>query len=212
MPPHGEHIEFDERYPYDVQFIIVGKEMDVDAIRATIEAMGDCPLVVGDSETIKVHVHVADPGVPVSFGAQMGSLRDVVIEDMQAQYREFIAGREEPPSFPSHSSLPAGRRRGSGVVAGRSPGTGLGEGSFPGSPGGAETGRNSIPERGRGQGTELEIPPRTWPEPFFGERPGGKGSLSPLFGRKVHSFPWPGNQTKGTIPSIGRAAAGRAGD
>ncbi len=97
LPPHGEHIEFDENYPYDVQFIIVGKDLDVESIRATIEAMGDCPLVVGDSETIKVHVHVADPGVPISFGAKMGSLRDVVVEDMQAQYQEFIAGRDEPP-------------------------------------------------------------------------------------------------------------------
>ncbi len=98
MPPHGEHVEFDERYPYDVQFIIVGQGMDVASIRATIEAMGDCPLVVGDSETIKVHVHVADPGVPISFGAKMGSLRDVVVEDMQAQYQEFMATRDAPPA------------------------------------------------------------------------------------------------------------------
>ncbi len=108
MPPHGEEIEFDENYPYDVQFIIVGHDLNVETIRSTIEAMGDCPLVVGDAETIKVHVHVADPGVPISFGAKMGSLRDVVVEDMQAQYREFIAGREAPsPPPPSPATLPA---------------------------------------------------------------------------------------------------------
>ncbi len=95
--PHGEDVYFDSNYPYDVQFIIVGRGLDVEHIRTTIEAMGDCPLVVGDEETVKVHVHVADPGKPISFGAQCGSLRDVVVEDMQAQYQEYIAGRDIPP-------------------------------------------------------------------------------------------------------------------
>jgi hypothetical protein len=55
--------------------------------------MGDCPLVVGDPTTIKVHVHVSDPGEPISYGASLGSLRDVVVEDMQAQYQDFIVDR-----------------------------------------------------------------------------------------------------------------------
>jgi hypothetical protein len=94
--PHGamgEELHFDSAYPYDVQFIIAGCNLDVEAIRTSIEAMGDCPLVVGDSRTIKVHVHVADPGVPISYGAKCGSLQDVVVEDMQAQYQEFLSGR-----------------------------------------------------------------------------------------------------------------------
>ncbi len=93
----GEELHFDSAYPYDVQFIISGHDLDVDDIRATIESLGDCPLVVGDSRLVKVHVHVPDPGVPISYGAQCGSLRDVVVEDMQAQYQEFISGRDEHP-------------------------------------------------------------------------------------------------------------------
>ncbi len=90
-------LEFDRNYPYDVQFIISGSDLNVPEIRATIEAMGDCPLVVGDESTVKVHVHVPDPGVPISYGAKCGSLRDVVVEDMLAQYQEFLAGRDEHP-------------------------------------------------------------------------------------------------------------------
>jgi DAK2 domain fusion protein YloV len=81
-------------YGYDVQFLVVGQELDVDAIRETIAEMGECPLVVGDPVTVKVHVHVPDPGVPISFGASLGSLRDVVVEDMQAQYQDFIVERD----------------------------------------------------------------------------------------------------------------------
>lgn len=88
---------------YDVQYLIYaprGRTLNVNAVRAAIEAMGDCPLVIGDEEVVKVHVHVPDPGVPISYGAQLGSLRDVVVEDMQAQSESFGEGKavaaEEP--------------------------------------------------------------------------------------------------------------------
>jgi DAK2 domain fusion protein YloV len=84
-------------YGYDVQFLIVGQDLEVDAIRQKITAMGECPLVVGESTTVKVHVHVPDPGIPISYGASLGSLRDVVVEDMQAQYQDFIIEREKAP-------------------------------------------------------------------------------------------------------------------
>ena len=35
--------------------------------------------------------------MPISYGAVWGSLRDVVVEDMQAQYNEYILGRSAPP-------------------------------------------------------------------------------------------------------------------
>jgi DAK2 domain fusion protein YloV len=85
-------------YGYDVQFLIVGQELEVEAIRHRIAAMGECPLVVGDPTMVKVHIHVPDPGVPISYGAGLGSLRDVVVEDMQAQYQDFIVEREVPSS------------------------------------------------------------------------------------------------------------------
>ncbi|MBN1249473.1 MAG: DAK2 domain-containing protein [Anaerolineae bacterium] len=93
----GSGLVFDANYPYDVQFILMGSDLDVAAIRRGIEAMGDCPLTVGDEKTVKVHVHVADPGKPISFGAQFGSVSDVVVEDMQAQYLAYAATRDATP-------------------------------------------------------------------------------------------------------------------
>ena len=95
LMPAGALLE-EGGYGYDVQFLIVGQGLDVDAIRRQIAAMGECPLVVGEPTTVKVHVHVPDPGVPISYGASLGSLRDVVVEDMQAQYRDFIVQHEAP--------------------------------------------------------------------------------------------------------------------
>lgn len=92
-PEGDELLQFDSNYPYDVQFIAMGKDIDVAKMRAGIAAMGDCPLTVGDESAVKVHVHVADPGKPISFGAQFGSIRDVVVEDMQVQYEAYSASR-----------------------------------------------------------------------------------------------------------------------
>lgn len=95
----GEAPTGEAGYGYDVQYLIyarAGSSLDVDRIRADIEAMGECPLVMGDSALIKVHVHVPDPGVPISYGAGLGSIRDVVVEDMQAQSEAFLPGSPAP--------------------------------------------------------------------------------------------------------------------
>lgn len=77
-------------YGYDVQFLIKGESLDVDEIRQAIDAMGDSTLVVGDSRFVKVHVHVHDPGVPISYGSALGVLGDVIVENMDEQHQDFI--------------------------------------------------------------------------------------------------------------------------
>jgi DAK2 domain fusion protein YloV len=83
----------EEGYGYDVQFLISGESLDVDQIRITIDAMGECALVVGDASLVKVHVHVHDPGVPISYGVSQGVIGDVVVENMEGQYQGFVSAR-----------------------------------------------------------------------------------------------------------------------
>jgi DAK2 domain fusion protein YloV len=78
-------------YGYDVQFLLKGSDLDVAQVRADIEAMGDSGLIVGDERLIKVHIHVHDPGIPLSYGVSHGIIRDIVVENMQEQYEEFAA-------------------------------------------------------------------------------------------------------------------------
>jgi DAK2 domain fusion protein YloV len=91
-------------YGYDVQFLLKGEGMDVDQIRADIEAMGDSTLVVGDAGLIKVHVHVHNPAIPLGYGAERGVLLDVVVENMQEQYQEFV-DVEGGPHMPAKASI-----------------------------------------------------------------------------------------------------------
>jgi hypothetical protein len=54
-------------------------------------------LVVGDAETIKVHVHVPRPSAVLAYAETIGRLHDVVVEDMAAQYQQYLLGRTAPP-------------------------------------------------------------------------------------------------------------------
>ncbi len=67
---------------FDVQFLIEQPNKPVPTIAADIAAMGDCPLVEGDEHLVKVHVHVFDPGIPISYGIATGFITDVVVENM----------------------------------------------------------------------------------------------------------------------------------
>ncbi len=84
--PEGGELEF----PYDVQFILTGRNLNVAEVRARIDAMGDSTVVVGDENAIKVHVHVKDPGQPLSYGIGLGQIMDVVVENMQEQMEEIV--------------------------------------------------------------------------------------------------------------------------
>lgn len=92
-----EHVPQDE-YGYDVQFLIDGRNLPIDEIREMVMGMGDSVLVVGDENTVKVHVHSEDPGRIISYATSKGALRDVLVENMQEQYRQFLAKQRAKPA------------------------------------------------------------------------------------------------------------------
>ncbi|MFZ4813634.1 MAG: DAK2 domain-containing protein [Phototrophicaceae bacterium] len=85
----------DEGYGYDVQFLIHGETLDVAKVRADIEAMGWSTLVVGDETLIKVHVHVFNPAEPINYAISTlgAAIDDVVVENMQLQYQQYVEKR-----------------------------------------------------------------------------------------------------------------------
>ena len=101
---HPEGVEVG--YGYDVQFILQGENLNVDTVLVDIDAMGDSTLVVGDSRTIKVHVHTPEPGNPLNYGAALGSISSVIVENMQEQFEEFIESQPSLPT-PTRPKVPA---------------------------------------------------------------------------------------------------------
>lgn len=113
---------------FDVQFLIEKPNKPVAEIRADIESMGDYPLVEGDENLVKVHVHVFDPGMALSYGVNLGFMTDVVVENMDdmaatAQIGMDAAGEDAPLApFKLVGELPEPDEVGVIVV---SPGPGL---------------------------------------------------------------------------------------
>jgi DAK2 domain fusion protein YloV len=101
MDLHALHLEAEEGYGYDIQYVIQGEGLNVEEIRATISSMGDCALVVGDTRAVKVHVHSPEPGTPINYGASVGSISRVIVENMQEQYQDFVLSKAQQPIAPA---------------------------------------------------------------------------------------------------------------
>ena len=74
-------------FRYDTQLLIEGKGLDEDAIAAYFQEhfQGDCLLAVGDETLIKIHYHTNEPWKVLEYCASLGSIYDIVIEDMERQ-------------------------------------------------------------------------------------------------------------------------------
>lgn len=92
-----EHITREEGWGFDIQFHIRGSNLDVDRIRDQIAGMGESALIVGDPSLIKVHVHAPTPGAILDYGCSVGTITNVVVENMQEQYVDFLAGQSARP-------------------------------------------------------------------------------------------------------------------
>ena len=109
----------DASYGYDVQFLMLGKDLNIAQIRQDLEQVGWSLLVVGDDSTVKVHIHVDNPALPIDYAVRSGAtLDDIVIENMELQFRR--RPRQEISAPP-----PKHQRPGSYGVIAVAPGEGL---------------------------------------------------------------------------------------
>lgn len=74
-------------YKFDTQLLIEGQDLSEDDIHDYILAHipGDCLLAVGDEDLIKIHFHTNVPWQVLEYGASLGDIHDVVIENMERQ-------------------------------------------------------------------------------------------------------------------------------
>ncbi len=79
--------EADITFTYCTEFI-VKRENDKEpkALRAYLETIGDCVVVVDDDEIIKVHVHTDHPGNAFEKGLTFGQLINMKVENMRDQH------------------------------------------------------------------------------------------------------------------------------
>lgn len=89
----------DIKFGYCSEFLIEksnsAKKKDPLKLRAFLESIGDCVVVVDDNDIIKVHVHSNEPGNVIQSALEYGQLINIKIDNMRYQHRNADVGVEE---------------------------------------------------------------------------------------------------------------------
>lgn len=92
----------DIEFGYCSEFLIEkakdAKEKDTLKLRAFLESIGDCVVVVDDTDIIKVHVHSNEPGNVIQAALKYGQLINIKIDNMRYQHRNAQEGADEAKS------------------------------------------------------------------------------------------------------------------
>lgn len=82
--------EADIKFGYCTEFIILGDASLAKEFQGKIEGLGDCVIVVGYDDVIKVHIHTNDPGQVLSIAVTYGELSKIKIDNMREEHRELL--------------------------------------------------------------------------------------------------------------------------
>jgi uncharacterized protein len=121
-------------FGYETVFILSSPTtpLDLAAIRAHLETIGESVLVAGDETTCKVHVHNLRPDEVLAYGISLGDVRAVTIENLDQQSAERATGHAafnqlaDGPLTASPRPAAASLGRGTSIVA-VAAGSGLGD-------------------------------------------------------------------------------------
>ncbi|MBA2763413.1 MAG: DAK2 domain-containing protein [Thermoleophilaceae bacterium] len=76
-------------YRYCTNFAVTGTELSATALVPQLERLGDCVLVVGDDQTLRVHLHTDQPDAAAQLFGEEGEVSHFDVADM----REQVAAR-----------------------------------------------------------------------------------------------------------------------
>ena len=91
-------------FTYCTEFIVNRDpecETEPSELRAYLETIGDCVVVVDDDEIIKVHVHTDHPGNAFEKGLTFGSLTSMKVENMRDQHERAKHDAKNAKSKPA---------------------------------------------------------------------------------------------------------------
>ena len=106
-------------FTYCTEFLVKKRARDIDPqpLRAYLETIGDCVVVVDDDDIIKCHVHTDHPGLALEKAGEDGQLTNLKIENMREQYEAQKASVVGPVSDQGFAYAPVDPSRTYGFVA-----------------------------------------------------------------------------------------------
>ncbi len=97
----------DIKFGYCSEFLInreKNAQSNAAALKAYLESIGDCVVVVEDEDIIKVHVHSNEPGNVIQAALKCGPLTNIKIDNMRFQHRNAEVGTENAKDSVEQSS------------------------------------------------------------------------------------------------------------
>lgn len=82
-------------YGYCTEFMLKGEDLDPEKIKSRLNKKGESLIVVGDNNTVRIHIHTLDPGNIVHLATALGTIHQVSIRNMDEQHRDFVAAQKE---------------------------------------------------------------------------------------------------------------------
>jgi DAK2 domain fusion protein YloV len=77
-------------FGYCTEFMLKGQELKPDKLRKRLKRKGESLIVVGDENTVRVHIHTLDPGNVVRYVTSLGTIHGVSIRNMDEQHQDFL--------------------------------------------------------------------------------------------------------------------------
>ncbi len=100
-------------FAYCTEFFIINLKKkttmaDIERLKETLMTIGDCVIVIGDLEFVKVHVHTNQPGKALTEALALGELDKLKIENMLEQNRALVKKYEEEKKVMGMLAITAG--------------------------------------------------------------------------------------------------------
>ena len=82
-------------YGYCTELMLKGEDLDPEKIKTRLTKKGESLIVVGDNNTVRIHIHTLDPGNIVHLATTLGTIHQVSVRNMDEQHRDFVAAQKE---------------------------------------------------------------------------------------------------------------------
>ncbi len=105
-------------FRFCTNFAVTGRDLDGRASSRQLEELGDSVLVVGDSTTLKVHLHTDDPDAATAVFSSAGAVSHLDVADMRKQVHERAVRLGSAGNGGGKASRPVARCGALAVVSG----------------------------------------------------------------------------------------------
>jgi uncharacterized protein len=80
----------EKTYGFCTQFLITGENLKQIEMRKVLQQYGNSLIVVGNAQTMRVHIHTRRPDEVTALCTSFGDITDIDIRDMDEQHQDFV--------------------------------------------------------------------------------------------------------------------------